>query len=275
MTARITALDHLLSQPINIPVFHEIALRLQQMVQDDTYRIEDVIRSVNEDIALATEMLRQANSTYYSGKEPITTLKNAIVRLGSQQVANLAFTASMATTKSDNPVINALMKRLWHHSHTVAITSSWLAVQVSHDKGIDINSDEVYLAGLFHDVGTLYLLKLVDKLISSDQIDSDYEIINELIEESKIQQGIRVLNYLKVPEIYSNAVERHKATDWKYGVNDDLVASVRLACKLHTYIEKGVNIDNTNIIDCVNEELALLNIEEIDHVLRMINAIMH
>src|ERR1035437_5870539 len=123
----------LLSQPIDIPVFHEVALRLLQMMNDNSYRIEEAIKLVNEDTALASVMLRHANTIYNAGKAPITTIKNAIVRLGSQQVVNLAFTASMTNSKSDNPLINTHMKQLWYHSHIIAITSAWLAVQISHN----------------------------------------------------------------------------------------------------------------------------------------------
>src|SRR5689334_10701924 len=102
----------LLSQPIDIPVFHEVAIRLQQMMIDQSYRIEEAIKLVHEDTALATEMLRHANTTYNSGTMPITTIKDAIIRLGSQQIVNLAFTASMANTKSDNPIINSNFRHL-------------------------------------------------------------------------------------------------------------------------------------------------------------------
>jgi HD-like signal output (HDOD) protein len=73
----------LLLQPIDIPVFHEVALRLQQMMTDHSYRTEDAIKLVNEDAALAAEMLRQANTAYNSGKTPITTIKNdALAKVG-------------------------------------------------------------------------------------------------------------------------------------------------------------------------------------------------
>ena len=236
----------ILSQPIDIPVFHEVALRLLQMMNDHSYRIEEAITLVNEDTALASLMLRYANSTYNSGKTPITTIKNAIVRLGSQQIVNLAFTASMANSKSDNPVINTYIKNLWHHSHAVAITSAWLAVQVTHDNKIpDINTDEVYLAGLFHDIGKLYLLKSMDRFIKAELLQADNGLIDEFIEELSIQQGIRVMQYLNIPKIYSNSVERHITNNWKCGTNDNLVAAVRLACKIHHYIEQGIEVTET------------------------------
>ncbi|MDD2540522.1 MAG: HDOD domain-containing protein [Desulfuromonadaceae bacterium] len=73
-------LNLLLTQPIDIPVFHEVALRLLQMMNGNTYRIEEAIKLVNEDTALAAEMLKHANCAYNSGKTPITTIKHAIIK---------------------------------------------------------------------------------------------------------------------------------------------------------------------------------------------------
>ncbi|MFA7404999.1 MAG: HDOD domain-containing protein [Pelobacteraceae bacterium] len=265
----------LFSRPIDIPVFHEIALRLQQMMSAHSYRIEEAIKLVHEDTALAAEMLRQANNTYNSGKTPITTIKDAIVRLGSQQIVNLAFTASMANSKSDDPVINSHLKQLWHHSHAVAITSAWLAVQVSHDNNIcDVNADEVYLAGLFHDIGKLYLLKSIDKLINVSILNVNDELIYDIVDELNIQLGIRVLKHWNIPEIYSNTLERLSTESWQCGTNDILVASVRLSCKIFQFIDLGIEVTDTSPeYKLIEDELLLLNIDDVAHMYNMIKAI--
>jgi len=264
----------LLSQPIDIPVFHEVALRLLQMRNDHSYRIEEAIVLVNQDTALSAEMLKQANLTCNSGKAPITTIKNAIVRLGSQQVVNLAFTASMATSKSVNPSINAHLKNVWHHSHTVAITSALLVVQICHDnKQLEIDADEVYLAGLFHDIGKLYLLKSMDSLIESGILLDD-DMIDEIIEKINIPMGIRVLQHFNIPDIYLNSVERHMTNSWKCGTNDHLVAAVRLSCKMHHYIMQEKEVTNTTDASVLfHDKLLLLNISDVTNVYNIVKSI--
>lgn len=265
----------LLSQPIDIPVFHEVALRLLQMMNYNSYRIEEAIKLVNEDTALASVMLRHANTIYNAGKAPITTIKNAIVRLGSQQVVNLAFTASMTNSKSDNPVINTHLKNLWYHSHAVAITSAWLAVQISHDNKIpDINSDEVYLAGLLHAIGKLYLLKSIDRLIEAGILQADDDIIDDIIDELNIDQGIRVMQHWNIPEIYTNSVGRHITNNWKCGTNDHLVAAVRSSCKIHHCVEQGIEVTEfSEAFNLVKDELFLLDRDDVTYVYNFVKAI--
>jgi len=263
----------LLSKPVDIPVFHEVALRLQQMMIDHSYRTEDAITLVNEDTALAAEMLRHANTAYYSGKTPITTIKNAIIRLGSQQVVNLAFTASIANSKSDNPLINKYFENLWHHSHAVAIVSAWLAVEVRNT--CTVNADEVYLAGLFHAIGKLYLLKCLDKLIKSGMFAAEKNIIDEILNEMSVQQGIKVMQFWNIPEIYTNSVGRLTIENWKSGINDHSVAAVRLSCKVHHFYMQGLEESKFNEVSQLLEgELTLLNIEDIKSVFKMIKAIL-
>jgi len=266
----------LLSQPCTIPVFHEVALRLLHMMKDHSYRIEEAIKLVNEDAALASVMLKHANTSFHSGKEPITTIKNAIVRLGSHQVVNLAFTASMATSKSDNPLIHRMLKDLWRHNHIVAITSAWLAVQISHDQKLsDINADEVYLAGLLHEVGKLYLLKSIDGFITSGILQADEKLIGTLLEDLDIPLGIKVMQHWQIPQIYVDSVERHTAEQWQRGSNDLLVAAVRLSCKLHHAIEQGVDVAYpSEAYEHVKDELELLGIDDIASVHDMVLALL-
>ena len=262
----------LLSQPHDIPVFHEVALRLQQMMNDRSYKIEEAIILVHQDTALASEMLRYANTTYCSGKTPITTIKNAIIRLGSQQIVNLAFTASMASNKSDNPVINGYLKKLWQHCHAVAITSSWLSVQIKHDdEALDIDADEVYLAGLLHGIGKLYLLKSMDNLISAGALQADESVINRTLEELSIEQGVKVMRHWNIPEVYRDSIERHMTNNWISETNNHLVASVRLACKIHQCLVQGIEASDAS--NAVNDELLFLNIEDVSHIYDMMKAV--
>ena len=264
----------IISQPINIPVFHEVAIKLMQMMRDNFYTVEEVIILVHEDQALASEMLKQANSTYYSGKEPITTLKNAIIRLGSQQIVNLAFSASMSSSKSDNPVINTHMKNLWYHSRAVAKTSAYLALKVSHDKKIpELNHDEAYLAGLLHDIGKLYLLKVIDSLMISDIIHPNNSLIEDILAELYIPQGIKVMKHYNIPEIYLNILDRLCDDNWKCGSNDYFVATVRLANKIHCYQEYF--IDMTDVIDScdISDEMSFLDLDDVSYLHNLVKSV--
>lgn len=263
------------SQPPEIPVFHEIALRLQQMMSTNSYRIEEVIKLINEDTALAATMLKQANSTYNIGKAAITTIKEAIVRLGSQQIVNLAFSASMSNSRSRNNFINDSMKQVWQHSYRVAIISSWLAVELNQEKLIrKINADEVYLAGLLHDIGKLYLLKALDSLAQQGKIQVSGSLPGDLSTAYAAETGAKVLRHWNIPSIYIDVVERHCASNWHTGVNDHMVAAVRLSCRLCDYMEDAyVLTEESTVFSQVSYELETLKISNVEYLCSIVHAV--
>jgi len=88
------------NQPIDLPVFHPIAVRLQQLLQRPDFSMAQVVALANEDQSLAGQILKMANSTAYIGRVRTETIKDAVIRLGARQVANLAMAASQAGLKS-------------------------------------------------------------------------------------------------------------------------------------------------------------------------------
>lgn len=265
--------DLMSSQPIVIPVFHKIALQLHQKMKEQTYEINDIVALIHEDQALASEMLRYANSVYNSGKTPITTIRNAVIRLGSQQIVNLAFAASMATTRSNNQNINTYMTNLWRHCHAVANASAYLALKIRHDKNMpELNPDEVYLAGLLHDIGKLYLLKVIDRLITTDMLRPGNAIIDEILDELNIAQGVRVMGNLNLPDIYVNTIERLCVDDWQCGSNDYLVAAVRLSSKVHESLVQGILLADAAVND-FKAEMELLEIDDSGYLCSLIGGI--
>jgi hypothetical protein len=57
----------LASQPIELPIFHPVALKLQRILSDYDFTVEEVAMVANEDTGLASQMLRMANSPHVYG----------------------------------------------------------------------------------------------------------------------------------------------------------------------------------------------------------------
>lgn len=55
----------LASQPIELPIFHPVALKLQRMLSDYDFTVDEVSQVANEDMSLASQMLKIANSPMY------------------------------------------------------------------------------------------------------------------------------------------------------------------------------------------------------------------
>lgn len=203
----------LASQPIELPIFHPVALKLQRMLSDYDFTVDEVGAVAAEDQALASQMLKMANSPLYMGRNKVTTIKEALIRLGAQQVINLAIAASQAAThRSDNPVLDRYMKALWIHSHGAAVGSRALA----YSCGMRGMAEETYLAALLHDIGKLYLLKAIEHLVRAGVISSmfDDELIRDIFDAMHVEQGARLMQHWNFPGIYCDVVREHHEEEW-------------------------------------------------------------
>ena len=67
--------------PIELPVFHTIALELQHHLERPNFSMERTIQLVSEDQSLAGHILKMANSVAYMGLVPVETIKAAVEEL--------------------------------------------------------------------------------------------------------------------------------------------------------------------------------------------------
>ena len=220
----------LASQPIELPIFHPVALKLQRMLSDYDFTVDEVAQVANEDQSLASQMLKMANSPMYMGRTKVATIKEAVIRLGAQQVINIAIAASQASAHaSENPALNSYMQELWLHSHGAALGARWLA----HNCGMRGIADEIYLAALLHDVGKLYLVKAIERLVKAGVISSmfDEDLIMEIFEAMHVEQGYRLMQHWNFPSMYCDVIRDHHLEEWD-PVNKMLaiVRFVNLAC---------------------------------------------
>ncbi|OGR28377.1 MAG: phosphohydrolase [Desulfuromonadales bacterium GWD2_54_10] len=248
----------LASQPIELPIFHPVALKLQRMLSNYDFTVEEVALVANEDMSLATQMLKIANSPMYMGRTKVATIKEAVIRLGAQQVINIAIAASQsAAHESINPALDCYMKSLWLHSHGAALGARWLALNCGM-RGV---ADENYLAAMLHDVGKLYLLKSIERLVSAGVISSlfDVELISEIFEAMHVEQGFRLMQHWNFPAMYCDVIKNHHAEEWDT-VNKMLaiVRFVNLACH-----RVGLGLKHEPNLDLIStQEAAILDIGE-------------
>lgn len=204
-------------QPIDIPVFHPIALKMVLLLADTNFVVDELVSLSNEDQVLVGQILKMANSHMYSGRVKVETIKEALVRLGAYHVSNLAMAASQsALHSSQDDFVNGIMRELWSHSHSCAFGSRWVALNTGH-RNI---AEHAYLAGLTHDVGKLHLLKALERLTGAGLANAALErgILFEIFEEMHIEQGSRLMKHWNMPPVYHAVAAKHH----QEFINEDL-----------------------------------------------------
>jgi putative nucleotidyltransferase with HDIG domain len=212
-------------QPIELPVFNPVALDLLQLLAEPDIMYFEVIRTIKQDEALSAKVLKMSNSTSYVGRIKCETIENSAIRLGTQQIANIAIAASHAALHcSNNPLANEIMQDLWLHSHACALGCRAIALKTSHQSF----ADHAYMAGLLHDIGKLYLLKAVERICSTTKagIMFDREVLHDVFSELHVEFGCRIMDCWNIPRIYRDIVINHH--NEQSDSDDFLLAIVRL-----------------------------------------------
>jgi putative nucleotidyltransferase with HDIG domain len=131
----------------DLPTLPHVVQRLAAMIGRPTVSTEEIGAIIEKDQVLAAKVLRLANSPFYGFPSRIGSVAHAVIVLGFNVVKGLTLCASALSIMKD-----AGMDQLWRHSLGVAITANLLAARLEIK-----NPEELFVAGLLHDIGKVVL----------------------------------------------------------------------------------------------------------------------
>ena len=139
-----------------IPAIAPIAADLQRLLRDPESGVDDVLKVVGSDPAVATGILRLANSSRYRPPSPIRTVRAACLRLGNQRVLALAQEEVLRDlfAVGTGPV-QQVVTALWRHTRVKACAARALAERLGLGR-----PDELQVAAMMIDLGELAMLRV-------------------------------------------------------------------------------------------------------------------
>jgi HD-like signal output (HDOD) protein len=136
----------------DIATLPEVTVKIIEVVEDPQGTARDLHDVIKCDPALSARVLKVVNSAFYGLPGQVASVDRAIVLLGLSAVKNIAIAASISRLFRGGQYDELLNAReLWRHSVAVAVAAKKIAQAVE-----DVPAhDEVFLAGLIHDLGLL------------------------------------------------------------------------------------------------------------------------
>lgn len=130
----------------------EVTIRIIELVEDPKSTAHELHEVIKNDPALSVKVLKVVNSAFYGLPGQVASVDRAIILLGLSAVKNLAIAASIARLFKGKRISEHFSAQdLWRHSVAVAVGARNLAKCSPHPA----MPDEIFVAGLIHDIGLL------------------------------------------------------------------------------------------------------------------------
>ncbi len=241
-----------------LPVFDKTGFQIQQEVAGPDPDVNRIERLVTGDQALTSEVLKTANSAFYKGLTKVSTVKAAIVRLGTSEISNLVMLATQHKQyTARDPRIKTMMQKLWRHAVGCAIGAQWAA----REYGFKDLAREAFTAGLLHDVGKLLLFSVIESIQKDDEValHSDESLLSEIMENFHTAHGYMLLQNWNLPDHYCTIARDHHLAE--FDRNNYLLMIVRLVNQACHKLGIGL-VEDPGIVLAATPEADQLGVSE-------------
>ena len=190
-----------------LPSVPATLLAAREALQQPHADIEEICRALSRDPALATRLLRIANSPAFAGHHPCNSLQAAVVRLGTTVADNVMLMLMVARVFNvgKRARIQPYLARLWKHSTRVAALSHALADCAAH-----LDRNVALLAGLIHDVGAVPVIVRAQHL---PNVFDNQCLLGHLVGTLHCELGALVCKRWNVPGELVEVVHEHEKID--------------------------------------------------------------
>ena len=134
-----------------LPPSPQVLPKVLDALRHEQTTLEEVGELISLDQVLTAKLLHYCNSVYFSGREPVASVPEAIGRVGFQTIFALvsAVSGSKSFNSPEDCGIDSL--QLWKHSLTTAFACKFVAEDIEGEGNL------LFTAGLLHDIGRVVL----------------------------------------------------------------------------------------------------------------------
>ncbi len=207
--------DTILSSTVQLPPFPALLHKVLQVMDDSKSSAQDVVDILQYDQAITANILAVCNSAYFALNRPVHSLREALVRIGFNQLMEIILSRGSAflfyrAFKGYDLEEGAL----WRHSVTCGLLSQVISRRVEGK-----STPTQFTAGLLHDVGKVVLSEFVKdqygeiKRLVEKKCFSFMEAEKEVLGIDHAELGGKISEQWQFPEMIVSAIRYHHTPD--------------------------------------------------------------
>jgi putative nucleotidyltransferase with HDIG domain len=238
---------------------------LREMEKPD-FSADQLAAIILKDPSLTGRILQLANSSFYQRFSSITTVNQAVQLLGVVTVKCLALSSSVFHPEKIKSEAGIDPKDYFSKILSVAAAAEKIAQKVGHKA-----PEEAFIAGLLHDIGTMYLLHhypeqyrqvATGKTVAGNLLDAEKEVFG--IAHSEV--GYHLATRWRLPVFVAESIRDHHGSP--HADDEQITNIIRLAVLLATGNDSfyGEDIDGrmtrlSHVAECLG--MTKTNVDEI------------
>ena len=193
-----------------------IPLVMTELIQalNDDIDLNDLGRIISKDPSMSMNVLKVANSAFYGLRNKVATIEHAVRMLGTREITSLCIACSACSVlKPASRKSTIDLTLFWRHSVATGVFSKLLSSELN----IGLLNN-IYLAGLIHDVGKIVLDRFAHDMYSDVMRLAHNENVSILDAEKRIMGashdvvGAWLMEKWQLPPIFSQVAMYHHHT---------------------------------------------------------------
>ncbi len=216
-------MDGIRNKRISLPTMPEVAIKVRDAAASPATTAAQLAKLVALDPALSARLLQVANSAMFRGNGTISSIQNAIARLGNALVRNIiaSVVVSQLFQARVPATIKVHLKLTWQHTIKTAAISHVLARKFTR-----LPPEQAMLAGLVHDIGKLPILTQLEDF---PELLENPETVDQLLTLLHPQIGRMILEAWQFPPEMVSVAAEHEDLQRNSGPEADFTDIVMIA----------------------------------------------
>lgn len=193
----------LFSRLNELPRLKTVLQELLEMVNSGDADFGKLAEKMTQDQLLSARLLRMANSAHFGGAKNISSINDAMIRVGSGAVRTLVVASVLSGAF---PKLESLdLKEYWSNTFEVATIGSKVAPKVNLDP------NEVFTASILHNIGELMIHSLIPEEALKIEArvkagENRYEVQKAVLGTTSPALGAKLAKSWKFPDELVDAI---------------------------------------------------------------------
>ncbi|MEW6516648.1 MAG: HDOD domain-containing protein [candidate division FCPU426 bacterium] len=220
------------SDIISLPPLPMSMLQLANLLEDPNADIKSYARVIALDPILTASVLRWANSAYSQSAERITSVHDAVVRLGTRNIMQLSFAFHLqANVRKLVGGIDPAENDIWRHSVATAVAADLIGQR--YHPAIPAGA---FASAIIHDIGKILIARSLGfaayRRLIAEAVEAGALTVPEaerkIARVDHVELGEQIASRWRLPDSMVNVVRQHHDPS----AQDALVRLVRAADSL-------------------------------------------